>query len=742
MSIRSKVRKLAAWIVFAVLNGSALSASNASPVTSEQTKKRPTIGLALSGGAARGSAHIGVLKVLEELRIPIDYIAGTSMGAIVSGIYACGMSPDELAAEVTRMDWEDLFNDVPPRKSLSFRRKQDVVSGLMGLEIGYKKGKFVLPKGLVTGQKLRFALRSLTFPARNIKDFDELPIPFRAVATDILDGERIVLKSGDLVDAIHASMAIPGVFSPVEIGDHLLVDGGIVSQMPVETVKSMGADIVIAVNVGSPLATREQLESLSGLSIQLMDIIIHSNLNREAQMADLIINCELGEYTSSDFPKVAAIVDLGEKSARKYISQLARYSVSPDEYARFLKKQRRSRDEPTRIDFLQIDNLHRVDPRIITRRVKLRPEGDLDLSMLRHDIDSVFELGDFDRVDYSFIQSGDEEGLRISATEKSIGTNSLRFGLSFTDDAENNSYFSIMLRYTMTRLNRLGAEWLSEVQFGRTRRVFTEFYQPLTFSGTWFLAPKFQYVNNISNLYQDDVRVAAYQNSIFSSGGDIGYQMGNYGEVRLGYILSNAQADLTTGISDQSYYDITAAGVSLNLTLDRVDNPGFPRNSTLTQIKGFFAQKELGSDDTYTRLEGVTGKFKSYNHHTYFGMLELGTSLGTDLPIYDQFAVGGLFSFSGYRDEQLRGNYYGIARVGYYNRVMSLPVAVGGGLYLGAWIEGGSAVQSIDDVEFDALSASLTIAMGMDTFIGPLYLAYGQTDQGSGSFYLTLGKSF
>lgn len=710
--------------------------------TAKKNAHRPTIGLALSGGAARGSAHIGVLKVLEELRIPIDYIAGTSMGAIVSGLYASGLSPDEIAQVAITMDWEDVFNDFPPRKSLSFRRKQDVVNSLMGLEIGVKKGKFVLPRGLVTGQKLRFALRSLTFPVRNIKNFDDLPIPFRAVATDILTGDRVVIDSGEIVDAIHASMAIPGVFSPVEIGNHLLVDGGVVSQLPVEAVKNMGADIVIAVDVGSELAKKEELESLSGLSFQLMDVIIRSNLNREALLADTVIHCELEKYKSSDFQSVAKIIDLGEKSARTYIPELAKLSVKNDEYSRFLAKHRHSEPKSVDIDFLQIDNLLRVDPRIITNRIRIRPNESLDLKILKQDIDSVFELGDFDRVDYSFIDSDSGEGLRISATEKSIGPNSLRFGLSFTDDAENNSFFNILLRYTMTRLNRLGAEWQSEVQFGRTRRIFTEFYQPLTFSGTWFMAPKFQYINNISNLYQDDVRVAAYQNSIFSGGGDLGYQMGNYGEARLGYLVSNAQADLTTGFSDTPYYDITATGITMNLVFDRIDNPGFPRDASFTQIKGFFARDEFGSDDTYTRLEGFTSKFISSNRHTYFGMLDVGTSFGTDLPIYDQFAIGGLFSFSGYQDEQLRGNYYGIARVGYYNRVMNLPVAVGGGLYIGAWIEGGSAVQSIDDIELDSLNASLTLAMGLDTILGPIYLAYGQTDSGNGSFYLTLGKSF
>ena len=263
----------------------ALPAPGDPPVTPAAGKKRPKIGLVLSGGGARGITHVGVIKVLEEMNIPVDYIAATSMGSIVGGLYAIDTTPTQLEKLVTSIHWASMFSDSPPRKDLTFREKQREDRFPLPLEIGIRDGEIRGFQGALTGANLELFLHELTGSADGIASFDNLPIPFRCVSTNMVTGKPYVFERGPLYQAMRASMSIPGLFSPAEYGGQILGDGGLVDNLPIDIVRGMGADIVIAVNIGTPLMERDQLTSILGLTSQMINILTEQNVR--AQLATL-----------------------------------------------------------------------------------------------------------------------------------------------------------------------------------------------------------------------------------------------------------------------------------------------------------------------------------------------------------------------------------------------------------------------------------------------------------------------
>src|SRR6186713_987586 len=337
-------RKTRNSALLAVLAVSAVMASASAPVAAQDAApraeaSRPRIGLVLSGGGARGAAHIGVLKVLEENHVPIDAIAGTSMGAVVGGLYASGLSAADIERIMTSVDWEDAFRDRPARKDLNFRRKLEDQNFLVKFPLGLKSRRFRLPRGLVQGQKLTQILRSLTLPVSQVQSFDDLAIRFRAIATDIVTGDRVVLDHGDLTTAMRASLSAPGVFSPVDSEGRMLVDGGLSSNLPVDVAREMGVDILIVVDCGFPLLERGKLDSVATVSNQMLAILIRHNTAEQRKTlkdSDVLIDPALGDFSSLDFSQHAKAMRLGEEAARGQTQRLSALSVPPEEFQRIV----------------------------------------------------------------------------------------------------------------------------------------------------------------------------------------------------------------------------------------------------------------------------------------------------------------------------------------------------------------------------------------------------------------------
>jgi NTE family protein len=434
--------------------------------SAEAPPERPKIGLALGGGGAKGGAHVGVLKVMEELNIPVDYVAGTSIGAIVGGLYASGMTADEMADALNSIDWDDVMRDEPPRKDLNFRRKEDDQRYRVKLQLGLKDWKVQWPAGVMTGQKLYFMLQALTIQVADVENFDRLPIPFRCVATDIQTGDPVVLGRGNLANAMRASMAIPVAFTPVELDGRTLVDGGITNNIPVDVVREMGADIVIAIDLGAPLTSR-QVKSLLEIRSQMMRMLIRKNMEPQLENADLVINPEVSQYGTLDFSRIDENMKLGAEAAEAKRPELAKLAIAPEDYEKHRTRQRESRGETPTIDAIEFKGNQRVDDRIINHKVRLQAGDRFDFESLFDDISRIYGLGDFSQVFFAVREAGDGRVvLTIDMVEKPWGPNYLHFGLSASSDLQGDNRLAALVNLTNTRLNSLGAEVRSDFQLG------------------------------------------------------------------------------------------------------------------------------------------------------------------------------------------------------------------------------------------------------------------------------------
>ncbi|OLD64715.1 MAG: hypothetical protein AUI47_04585 [Acidobacteria bacterium 13_1_40CM_2_68_5] len=721
---------------------SATPAAAAPTIAAAPGLGRARFGLALSGGGARGLAHIGVLKVLEDLRVPIDVIAGTSMGAIVGGLYASGMSPDEIAQEMKRVDWAGLFDDRPPRPDLPYRRKQDNSSAFIDFEFGLRSGRILLPRGLVAGQKLRFLFKSLTSRAAFIDDFDRLPIPFRAVATDLADGSMVVLSRGDLAEALRASMSLPGTLAPAEIDGRHLVDGGLVRNLPVDVARDMGADLVIAVDVTTPFDPVETLKTLADVTRQVAGMLTQDNVTRQAVSADVLIRPDLAAVSASNFAAGAEALRRGEEATRAQADVLGRYSLPPDAFEARLREVRGAPSAlPTRIDSVRFEGASRVDRRIVERRIRTRPGSTLDLGPLQAELSRLYGLGDFEKIDYRLSRTDGGADLLIHAEEKPWGPNYLRFGLTFVNDLEGDSDYGVRARYTRTRVDALGAEWRSDVKIGRDRRLTSEFQQPLDFSEVFFVAPSVSLFDQFVNLYDGDQWVAEYEPRGATVALDAGAELDRYGEVRLGVVRGRVRGAVAVGTGNLPEFDIATGGFTGRVVIDRLDSPYFPSRGRYGLVDLFLSRRSLGADVSYDKASGSFSQLFHRGRHRIYVALDGGTNLGTQVPFYDDFSVGGFGSLSGFKEGQLRGPLFGVARLGYYVRSGGLSGRFGRGVYLGGWVEAGNAWATRSGARLDNLIYSGTVGAGVDTFLGPVYLVYGHSDDGHGSLYLSLGRT-
>jgi NTE family protein len=693
----------------------------------------------MSGGAAKGFAHVGVLRVLEEMRVPVHLITATSMGSIMGGLYASGLSPEEIEETMATVDWLGLFRDQPPREDLDYRRKEDDSRYLFDLGVGVRfNGEIILPSGVLAGQKIGLLLRENTLHVSDIDDFDELPIPYRAVAADIETGESFVIDHGDLARAMRASMSIPGAFAPVEIEGHLLVDGGITDNMPVDLARSLGADVIIAVDVSSPMRTREELDNVFGVVGQLTSMLSRLNVEDQIPRVDILLDPELGELGGGDYTKARELVATGEAEARRHAGELARYAVSEEEYAAYRTRYRYKPRPPTRVDFVEVVGNDLVDRRVIDARMRIQAEDSLDVEAIDKDVTAVYGLGDFTSVGWHVERRGDQEGVIVTVHEKPWAPNYINFGMLFEVDGT----FTGRVNLTATRLNARGAEWRNDIQFGSIHSLRTEFYQPLDFAGRFFLAPWILLEDEDQNVFDDDGDdVATYEVDRQLGALDAGFQIGRLGEIRLGVVRGKAGANVGVGSAELPEFDVDVGGLRGRIALDRLDSPSFPNRGYGASTDVFLSRRGLGADDSYERILVRGSAFWPQGRKIWFTGGMAGSSLGSDLPAYDAFTVGGFLSLSGLERGQLRGQYAGVLRGGLLYRLGLAPSLLAKGVYLGAYAETGSAWETSDEIGED-LTYSGTLLFGVDSALGPLYVAYGVADSGQDELYVSLGQTF
>ncbi|MQR01283.1 patatin-like phospholipase family protein [Glaciimonas soli] len=732
-------------------------------------KPRPRIGLVLSGGGARGYAHLGVLKVLEELHVPVDYIAGTSMGAVVGGLYASGLSANNLETKLNKTNLSDIAFDRNERQQLTESQREDNYQYPIGLNAGYGDGKLKIPAGLVQGNRLLALMQNWTPQLPGNINFDDLPIPFRAVATDLGTGEEVVLTHGSLPRAIRSSMAVPGLFAPYELDGRTLVDGGLVSNLPVQQARDMGADIIIAVNISTPLEDAANLESATSVAQQMITILLRQNV--KAQLAllkpdDVLIEPDLGDISVTDFARGKDGVAAGEKAAQQMTEKLRAFSLSPDQWQAYLKAKQPTRlagkllTAETRIDTIDITAKGRVPARVVQQQLDVHVGDRYDVDTLNQDLARLSTNGDFKSVTQELVSENGNNILKVNAEEKSWGPQFLLFGFGMSSGFDAHGDFNLQVGHRFPWITASGLEWRNDVILGTSQiKLHSELRQPIWDTVGVYLAPYVEYGRRRSDIYLDDsspgadtLPITAYQLDTSIVGADIGVPIGRLGEFRAGinyrwFHGSPAYNVSYLQLEDSGNVRINQATAHAAITIDQLDDPLFPR-------KGYYlyANTDLAlskTDNPYNQVS-VKGLWAtSYGSHTFNIALEGSgvygesgsnpNSFGTDGL---GFTLGGFQHLSAYATNQFTGDYLLYARMTYLNNLRKFTLPGFTSTVLGSSLEIGDTWIERNDFGHGPYKKSVSLFLGGNSLIGPLYFGFAMAPQGVWNAYLQLGRVF
>ena len=705
------------------------------------TPARPRIGLVLSGGGARGFAHIGVLKVLNELNVPVDVITSTSMGSIIGGAYASGRTPAYLETLVADTDWDALFRARPPRADLPFRRKEDDYKNLFSFEFGLSRDGPSLPRGIVSTQNLFLMLQALGGPVDDIKDLARLPIPFAAMATNLASGNLVILqKDVSLSTAMRASMSVPGAFAPIDVQGQPLVDGGLVRNLPIDIARRMGVDLVIAINVGTPLLEREKLDSVLAVGEQMINILTEQNVQRslgELRQGDILITPDLGKYSAADFTKGKEIITAGEDAARAVAGLLKKLAVDQGEYARFEERRTGTVAVVPQITIAAVDvqGLRTVNPEAVRAELNVPTDRPVSNEEIAQAAQRVFATTDFETVNYSLVDTDGRRQLVITPYEKSWGYNSLRLGGSIQTDFDSINTFDLLAAHTWRWLNSYGAEWRNEAQIGDTQRLLTEWYQPLAPGSRWFVMPRLRLDRVTSDVFFDEARISRLRNTVRSADVQFGRALPGLGSVRVGAGRYFFHTETQVGIPLFNDQKANANGVSFGFNLDTLDTVNYPR-------KGYMANAQfvyLG-DIEGDRLRNRLSEFEALVPFTFGRYTISASARAGDSTQFGAFQLGGLFNLSGTPVGQVAGSKFALMRLLGYRNISDAFGDLRTPIYVGFSLEAGDAVERDINLDWNRAQKAGSLYIGSDSILGPLYFALGRTFGGSSAAYLFWGR--
>lgn len=702
--------------------------------------------LVLSGGGARGAAHIGALKVLEQLHIAPDLIVGTSMGSIVGGLYAAGWSPEEIHQLLLEINWNEVFTDGIERNRMSFRRKQDDRPYLIDTRLHFDKEGFHLPSGALGGQSLELLLRSIEARTRPARDFDELPIPYRAVATDIEAGKPLVFDSGSLATAMRASMAIPGAFSPVIYEGHTLVDGGSVANLPVGIAQSLGADSVIAVDISSPLTKPgEEMSSFLDVFLQMNSLVTVGNRMEDVKRlgpGDVYIRPELGDISFVDFDRADEAVEIGAEATRTKTDDLRRFSKSETEWAAFLERHRHGPSDTVHVDRLRLENHGKLRDEIALGALDIETPAELDTEELRNRIMSLFHLRQSAVITFHLEEDDGEEVLVIESPPLETGRNSLQFGVSFVNDFSGHTGYNLTVRHQYLPVNRYGGEWQNVIQLGTNEKFGSQFYQPLDAGLHWFVAPALLFSQNEQEIWVDGEPWAEYRLRREEASLNVGRVLGNWGQFRVGGFFSDNRAKPRIGDPSFPIEEEDRAGWASSFLVDTENTVVFPRSGTLVDLSYTRGEESMGSDLEFEQVSVRASHAWSSGKYSFVPYLEYGDNFGDTGSLFDLFSLGGPGRLSGLGMDELIGEKMAFARLTLRRQLMGQNL---GGIrlhfYAGLALEAGNVYDHNDSIDIDSFMPSGTVFVGAETPIGPVLLGYGYTD-GRDRVYLAIGDHF
>lgn len=715
---------------------------------------RPCVALVLGGGGARGGAHVGVIKQLEAMQIPVDLVVGTSFGSIVGALYASGRSAAEIEELLVNLDWSQGYRDQIRRDEMSIRRKHQ--SDEFNLQIGLGVGPdgIKLPSGVLRGQAMASLLQQAlgTMPA--LTSFDQLPTPFRAVAADLVSGEAVVLGSGNLATAVQASMTIPGAIQPTVIDGRSLVDGGIAAQVPVRIAQQLGAERVIAVEISSPGATAEKLGSAVQIMDQLSYFLIRKNVELDLaaldeKRGDVLIIPELGELTTLDFERLAEALSAGEKAAQQQQQQLSRLSISDHDYRRWGYSRERPPAPPARIDKVVLHNQSRLADSLILKRLDIKDGDPLDQPKINEKIRQVYGLGTFERVTQELREIDGEQQLHVSAQEKRWGPGYADFLLRLENDFSNQQSHELGIAYTLTNLSPYGGEWRNELIFGTDRALATELYWPLGTS-QWYLLGRGQYNSNYYPLrgsQGESIGDMRLDDSALITA--IGYNLTDNHTLEIGLAGHAGSLELPASIPPEfgtNSPNFKRLSGTLSWNYDSLDSASLPTSGVRWKARFERSKDEIEWQSGVGNLVEVEwlAAVTLGDDHILRPQLRWQDYFNDDLlqsPVL--FDLGGFLNLSGYPSNQLFGRHLRYGNLVYSYRLAANDFgAFRAPLYLGASVEAGNVWDKSSQAAFNELIWAGSLFVGWDSPLGPLYLGYGKAEDKWDSIYFYLGNPF
>lgn len=707
----------------------------------------PKIGLVLEGGGALGLAHIGVITWLEEHRIPVTYVAGTSMGGLVGGLYATGRSPAAVRELVESINWNDVLRGQVPFKNLDFRRKQDSVVYPGSIEFGIKKGiKF--PEGFNSGQEVQFILDRVALPYSTIENFDQLPIPFACVATDLVSGKKYVFRSGSFATAMRSTMSLPGFFSPVHVDGHIFADGGLLDNLPVDVAKQMGADLTIAVYLQTQPTTAKESLSSFGVLGKSISVMIAANEVQSMQAADVLVTVALDKFDSMDYKQANDLIKAGYEAAQSKAVVLSRFSVDEATWKEYLAKRESRRRQTPNPQFVEVTGTDPHSAKAIGKDFEPAINKPINTSEVQKTILDIQGDGRYSSLGYTMVDKDGKPGLLINADEKSYAPPTVRPQITLDGSQYNNVLFSIGARITFQNFGSYRTELRNDVIFGSEYGLHTEYYHPLRVNSNWFVAPQIILDSNQFNAYTSKGDLASvYRVKQFGGGVDLGYQLGRSQEFRIGYVTDYLKYSLQVGESTEPTVSGREGYARFQYQLIRTNDPVIP---TAGQIGAFRTQwyesypspTSAYSIPPFPASQGSIQQFVpiSAKNTLIFGGGG-GTVYGTSnakigLPV---FSIGGPKLFAAYGTNEILTNQYGYGQPGYLRQLAQLPPFLGGSLYLLVRLEGG-VYQTVENKYRHPADGA--VGLLVNTIFGPVLVGGAAGDAGHYRFFFSLGRVF
>ena len=700
--------------------------------------ERPRIGLVLGGGGARGAAHIGVLEVLEQLRVPVDCIAGTSMGALVAGAWAAGVDPATMRRELAGADWKDLFQDNPGYDDFNYRNKRLAQRYLPASETGVNAQGVRSQPGVLTGQKIKLFFNQLVHADMGERPIESLPVPLSIVATDIANGERVVFRDGSLTQAMQASMSVPGLMAPLDYGGRKLVDGGLVDNLPVREVRERcDAQVVIVVNVGSPLLKASEIGGLLSVSTQMVAILTEQNVTQSLASlgpADIYIKPELDGLGAADFERNADAADRGHNAAQAAAAALQRLSVDEATYTVWRSRLSGPAVNRPLVDAVVIAGLQTVNPETVRRYLQQQVDQPLDTLGLNRDLMRAYGDGYYERVDYALLRQRERNVLRIMPTEKSWGPDYIRLGLNLNSSLSGGSTYSLRAAYQKTWLNPLGAELLLSGELGSDTGVAATWYQPLDYAQRYFVEAQAAVRRENVPVYLGETRLSTYRDNVSRLDLVSGVNIGLLGQARLGWREEQRTIRLETGFEVKPPDPLRTSGWLASVELDQLDQLYFPSRGWSVRASWFESAREdynrvsLGLNGAYPMGDWVLGLRASYEGSTH-GLL----------PEQDAARLGGFLNLSGFAAGQLSGDKVSYAHVRGERIVGRMPLGLRGDMRLGVALEAGRVAVPLGLLNRAGTYNSMLLYAGAETSFGPVYVGLGRSSNGAANAYLFIG---